>query len=70
MNPAKISAIIFKPNLAYFTSILQKIGSKGMQDTCPTTLHTYINVCIDRKQQKIKMCKLQIFVITNIYKYL
>jgi hypothetical protein len=34
-------ANICKPNLAYFTSILQKIGSKWFQKTCPTKLYYF-----------------------------
>jgi hypothetical protein len=31
--------IFCTPNLPYFTSILQKIGSKWLQKTCPTNLY-------------------------------
>jgi hypothetical protein len=30
---------ICKPNLAYFTSIIQTIGSNWLQKTCPTKLY-------------------------------
>jgi hypothetical protein len=46
---------ICKPNLASFTSILQKNGSKWFQKTL-----------LIKSNKKCKMCKLQIFVITNI----
>jgi hypothetical protein len=57
MNPTNVC----KPNIVYScTSILQKkLAQNYCKKTCPTKLYWL-------KVKKCKMCKLQIFVITNM----
>jgi hypothetical protein len=67
MNPTKFFMNICELNLTYFTSILQKIGSKSFGRICPTKLHISIKSNKNVRCASYKYLNFQILVNPCLY---